>query len=57
VTPERTPESSPPLLTSRAFEITVDGGRDSFRALSIERADRDGEWLISDTVLALENMR
>lgn len=57
MTPERTPETNPPPLTSRAFEITVDGGRDSFRALSIERADRDGEWIISDTVLALENMQ
>jgi hypothetical protein len=46
----------PERLTSRAYEITVDDGRDSFFALSIE-GDHETEWLVSDTVCALENMR
>ncbi|MFC7020050.1 MULTISPECIES: hypothetical protein [Haloarcula] len=44
-------------LSSRAFRITVDDGRDDFCALSIEGDDPETEWLISDTVCALENMR
>ncbi|WP_167768366.1 hypothetical protein [Haloarcula amylovorans] len=44
-------------LTSRAYRITVDEGRDSFDALSIESAEREGAWLISDTVRSLEAMR
>ena len=44
-------------LTSRAYRISVDDGRESFDALSIEGDDPDTEWLISDTVVALENMR
>jgi len=44
-------------LTSRAYQITVDGGRDTFCALSIESPDGDGAWLISDTVRSLDNMR
>ena len=47
----------PPTLTSHAYEISVDDGRDSFTALSIEGEADDTEWLISDTVRALENMR
>lgn len=49
------PHSEP--LRSRAFEITVDGGRETFRALSIEHADCETEWIMSDTVYALDNMR
>ncbi|WP_265112185.1 hypothetical protein [Halosolutus halophilus] len=44
-------------LRSRGYHITVDDGRDSFFALSIERADSDTAWLMSDTVLALDEMR
>jgi hypothetical protein len=44
-------------LTSRAYRISVDDGRESFDALGIEGDDPDTEWLISDTVVALENMR
>jgi hypothetical protein len=51
------PRSNQESLRSRAFEITVDDGRETFHALSIERADCETEWLISDTVCALENMR
>jgi hypothetical protein len=51
------PRPHPESLRSRAFEITVDDGRETFNALSIEHADCETEWLISDTVYALENMR
>jgi len=44
-------------LTSEAYHITVDGGRDSFYALSIEREDSDTAWLMSDTVRSLAEMR
>ena len=44
-------------LTSEAYHITVDGGRDSFYALSIEREDSDTAWLMSDTVRSLDEMR
>jgi hypothetical protein len=47
----------PERLTSHAYQITVDDGRDSFFALSIEGDDREREWVVSDTVCALENMR
>jgi len=44
-------------LRSRGYHITVDDGRDSFFALSIERADSETAWLMSDTVLTLDEMR
>jgi hypothetical protein len=44
-------------LRSEAYHITVDGGRESFCALSIESPDNDAAWLISDTVRSLESMR
>jgi len=44
-------------VTSRAFRITVDDGRDSFYALSIEEEDSETAWLISDTVHGLDGMR
>jgi hypothetical protein len=44
-------------LRSEAYHITVDGGRDSFCALSIECPENDDAWLISDTVRAVEEMR
>lgn len=60
VVPVRLPEpdsASRRSLTSRAYRITVDGGRDSFFALSIEEPGNDDAWLASDTVHALENRR
>lgn len=45
-----------PALTSEAYHITVDEGRDSFYALSIEREESDTAWLMSDTVVSLDNM-
>ncbi|WP_225335486.1 hypothetical protein [Halomicrobium urmianum] len=50
-----TPETAE--LRSRSFQITVDGGRDSFFALSIEDETNEDAWLMSDTVRALENVR
>lgn len=54
-------EQEPPewehALQSEAYRITVDDGRESFFALSIEEADSETAWLISDTVRSLENMR
>jgi len=57
VSPQPADASNPPELTSQAYQITVDGGRDTFCALSIESPDEDDAWLISDTVRSLENMR
>lgn len=53
-------EQTPPPgddLTSQGYHITVDDGRDSFFALSIEVDDSDDAWLMSDTVRALDEMR
>lgn len=44
-------------MRSRAYRITVDDGRDSFFALSIEQEGAEASWLISDTVCSLENLR
>jgi len=49
--------ASEPSLTSETYHITVDDGRDSFFALSIERPDSDTAWLMSDTVRSLDGMR
>ncbi|SDQ61788.1 hypothetical protein [Natronobacterium texcoconense] len=48
--------NTPQPLQSRSYRITVDEGRESFYALSIEEAEREDAWLMSDTVVALENM-
>lgn len=53
-----TSEPDPPdQVTARGYEITVDDGRDSFYALSIEEANSDTAWVMSDTVCDLENVR
>ncbi|WP_276271241.1 hypothetical protein [Haloarcula litorea] len=57
MSPEPAVPTGPAELTSRAYHLTVDDGRDSFYALSIEAPDADGAWLASDTVRSLENMR
>ncbi|QSW98960.1 hypothetical protein [Haloterrigena alkaliphila] len=44
-------------IQSRSYRITVDDGRESFFALSIEDVTSEEAWLMSDTVRALENMR
>ena len=44
-------------LTTRGYEITVDGGRDTFFALSIEEPDNEAAWIMSDTVCSLDAMR
>ncbi|WP_247001352.1 hypothetical protein [Halosolutus gelatinilyticus] len=54
---DQTPPEHEPTLRSRSYRITVDGGRDSFFALSIEDAECETAWLMSDTVFALEQMR
>ncbi|WP_459194631.1 hypothetical protein [Halosimplex sp. J119] len=48
---------APGPLTTDAYHVTVDDGRDSFFALSIEREDSETAWLMSDTVVALDEMR
>ncbi|WP_170972472.1 hypothetical protein [Natronorubrum halophilum] len=54
-------ESNTPVptdpLQSRSYRITVDDGRESFFALSIEDVSSEDAWLMSDTVRALDNMR
>lgn len=57
MSPKRPEPADQDALYSRAYEITVDDGEDTFCALSIECVDRETEWLISDTVYALDNMR
>jgi len=52
-----TPDHDPERLTSQGYHITLDDGRDSFFALSIEAEDSDDAWLMSDTVCALDEMR
>lgn len=44
-------------LRSEAYHITVDDGRESFCALSIECPENADAWLISDTVHAVKEMR
>ncbi|WP_436343736.1 hypothetical protein [Natronorubrum sp. FCH18a] len=44
-------------LESHSYRITVDDGRESFYALSIEDAASEDAWLMSDTVVALDNIR
>lgn len=46
-----------PPLTCEAYRITVDDGRESFFAASIEEADSETAWIMSDTVHSLEAMR
>ncbi|WP_435195991.1 hypothetical protein [Natronomonas sp. EA1] len=46
-----------PALTSEAYRITVDEGRETFYALSIEEVGNDEAWLMSDTVCALAEYR
>lgn len=46
-----------PTITSEAYHVTVDGGEDSFFALSIELADSETAYLMSDTVRSLDAMR
>ena len=50
-------DHTPDALETEAYHITVDGGRDSFCALSIESPDNDRAWLISDSVVSLDSMR
>jgi len=54
------PETAPvdgPALTSQGYHITVDDGRDSFYAISIEDPDVDDAYVMSDTVYSLDEMR
>lgn len=46
-----------PAVTSEAYRITVDDGRESFFALCITEDDNDHGWLMSDTVRSLDNHR
>lgn len=54
---EPTPSAPDEELTSHGYHITVDDGRESFFALSIEDEDREDAWLMSDTVRSLDEMR
>lgn len=57
MTPPETAPVAGPALTSEGYHITVDDGRDSFYAISIEEPDEDDAWIMSDTVYSLANMR
>jgi len=57
VTAQGTPIEEPPALTSSGYRITVDDGRESFFALSIEEPDSETAWIMSDTVYSLDEMR
>lgn len=53
-TPKPPSEEYP--LTSQGYRISVDDGRESFYALSIEDPDNDDAWIMSDTVRSLDEM-
>ena len=55
--PAESNASAEARLESRSYRITVDDGRESFFALSIEDTANEDAWLMSDTVVALENER
>jgi len=57
VVPDPNTPDSPAPLRSHGYRITVDDGRDSFWALSIEDEDDADAWLMSDTVVSLANVR
>lgn len=57
VSAEPNTPAQPDPLESHSYRITVDDGRESFYALSIEDASSDEAWLMSDTVVSLDNMR
>jgi hypothetical protein len=44
-------------LVCEAYRITLDDGRESFDAVSIEEEGSETAWLMSDTVRSLESMR
>ncbi|WP_408959356.1 hypothetical protein [Natrinema sp. 74] len=44
-------------LKSRGYRITVDEGRDSFFAISLEDPESETAWLMSDTVRSLDEMQ
>ncbi|MDF9746469.1 hypothetical protein [Natrinema salsiterrestre] len=44
-------------LSSRGYRITVDDGRDSFFAISLEDPDNEAAWIMSDTVRTLDDVR
>ena len=54
---ETTKRGDRPSLTSSAYHITLDEGRESFYALCIEEPDSETAWLMSDTVRSLESLR
>jgi len=56
-TPESDATDDSDGLVGRGYRITVDEGRESFFALSIEDPDSETAWLMSDTVRSLEEMR
>jgi len=47
----------PVSLSSHAYRITVDDGRETFDALEICDEQRPEAYLMSDTVRSLEEMR
>jgi hypothetical protein len=55
-TPESASVHGEPL-TSSGYRITLDDGRESFYAISIEEAGNDDAWIMSDTVRSLDEMR
>lgn len=57
VTPSDATPPGGPALTSRGYRITVDDGRESFYALSIEDPATEESWLMSDTAVDLDAMR
>lgn len=50
------PPSEEYLLTSQGYRISVDEGRETFYALSIEDPDNEDAWLMSDTVRSLDEI-
>lgn len=57
MTAQETPIEESPALISSGYRITVDEGRESFYALSMEEPENETAWIMSDTVYSLEAMR
>lgn len=54
-TPTQSSDDEP--LETDGYQITVDDGRESFFALSLECPTNDRAWLMSDVVCSLDQMR
>jgi hypothetical protein len=50
-------DEQPPQLVCEAYRITLDDGRESFEAVSLEEEGSETAWIMSDVVYGLDAMR